>query len=40
MAKTVGVYERPRKRGLPRAAIVALVVAAAAAASALAAYFM
>jgi hypothetical protein len=39
MAKTVGVYERPQKRGVPRAALVTLAVAVAATAASLAAYF-
>ena len=41
MAKTVGVYERPRKsklRASPRAAVVAAVVVLLAAAASLAAY--
>ena len=37
--KTVGVYERPEKRGVSRATAIAVAVAIAAAGSALAAYF-
>ena len=40
MAKAVGVYERPRKRALPRLAVIALVAVAAAAAGSLVAYLL